>query len=140
MPPESSLEETSGFSPPQPSLERLNTLRAWKNFHESILNKGDALNYVTDFVDSVIKDEYEITVFESYKNEGEISKIDIHSYYLNLLSNQKDKSDKNIWNIENNLLRVLKRFKSNEPLEFLPYQDIKLADEFVKMLKTPPRD
>ena len=52
---------------------------------------------------------------------------------------QKDiKSKKDIWNMENNLLRYLKRMKTGEPRYLLPRKDKQLAENFIDKLKQPP--
>jgi len=133
--------ETSSFFPPQPSFEESLEIWAWERFHQSILDKGPALNYLISFLTEIINSK-EQKLFDSYSDKyGDyITKYQLHTHYFKLLCQQEDKSDKNIWNTQNNLLRVLKRMKSDEPLYLLPEEDRGLTYKFIDRLNHPPRD
>lgn len=132
---------TAGLMPPQPSMGEYLLASTWKNFNKDIWEKRPALDYVIDFFEDIINNEKPTLDFYIKSYDGEyIRKADIHLHFFNLLCRQNNKTDRNVWNIQNNILRVLKTMRSEEPLFLLPREDRTLTYKFIDRLNRPPRD
>lgn len=133
------MSTKTGLMPPQPSFQESIALISWQNFQRDIWDKGKALDFLINTLE-IIRDNKSLPFefyFEKYE-DVDIKRSEIHSHYYNLLCGQEDKSDRNIWNIQNNILRVLKTVKSNEPIYLLSRKDRALTYKFIDMLDHPP--
>lgn len=136
--------ENTRFMPLQPMLKELEIFD-WKNFYNDILNKDQyALDYMIDFFDDLNKGHFsEIKdILDSFQKmySSYVDSFSVHSHFLDFAI-QKGYSKKNcreVWNMQNDILRVLKRMKTGEPLELLPEKDRKITYEFIETLKNPP--
>jgi hypothetical protein len=136
--------KSTGLLPPRPSIEDQSHFTIWRNFYNDILNKGSSLDLLIDFFEDRNKEKGE--TIQDYLYTGScggfktrITKSDLYTHYFNFLYKSEDESDKDIWNIQNNMLRVLKRMKSEEPIYLLPREDIVITYKFINMLSRPPR-
>jgi len=137
---------------PSPYSEEYLRSAAWIGFHEDVLDKGPALDYLIDFFEFINEKDSEDYGHEFYSKGYDkeiITKLDLHHHFYNLL--RKDAGEfakckdpelcnKYIWNTQNNILRVLKRMKHSEPLYLLPREDRALTYNFINRLNHPPRD
>lgn len=136
--------KSAGLLPPRPSIEDQSYITVWRSFYLDICNKGSSLDLLIDFFEDRNKEKGETIQDYLYTGScGEfktrVTKFDLYTHYSNFLYKQGDKSDKDIWNIQNNMLRVLKRMKSEEPIYLLPREDIDMTYKFLNMLSRPPR-
>lgn len=124
---------------------------AWKKFYKDILEKGDSLDKVIDFIQSQIdslSDPKEIHTLDQYSFEGEpqITGFEINHHFLDCLkvhyhkleTDNLDEKNRYFWNLANNLLRGLKKYKGDEAFYLLPQEDQKLTLDFITRLERPP--
>jgi len=125
--------------------------RAWENFYKDILNKGPALTKLIDYLEKVVKSMSlkkikTNNIFQEFLDlheEGYVTDLEINDLFLKYISKNTpeglkgDERNKYQWNTVNNLLRTLKKIKTDEALFLLPYEDKKLTTEFIEQFRFP---
>lgn len=144
---------------PQISYEDGKKSLDWNAFGQGVLkNNHPEIDKVTevvyDIVSSINNEYYSAKVFKkrsqehlellcgkrAHEFEGFVTHLDISHHFLDYVRREIGEStNKLLWNSLNNILRVLKRKRNNEPLYLLPKEDLKLTRGFLEKLSQPPR-